>query len=29
MIVQAEKMAKDVRIAVDMNHESTPLLLAR
>lgn len=27
MIVQAEKMAKDVRIAVDMNHESTPLLL--
>lgn len=27
MIVQAEKMAKDVRIAVDMNHDSTPLLL--
>lgn len=27
MIVQAEKMARDVRIAVDMNHESTPLLL--
>ena len=27
MIVQAEKMAKDVRIAVDMNHDSTPLLV--
>ena len=27
MIVQAEKMARDVRIAVDMNRESTPLLL--
>lgn len=27
MIVQAEEMAKDVRIAVDMNHDSTPLLL--
>lgn len=27
MIVQADKMAKDVRIAVDMNHDSTPLLL--
>ena len=27
MIVQADKMAKDVRIAVDMNRESTPLLL--
>ena len=27
MIVQAEKMARDVRIAVDMNHDSTPLLV--
>lgn len=29
MIVQAEKMASDVRIAVDMNHGSTPLLVER
>ena len=27
MIVQADKMARDVRIAVDMNHDSTPLLV--
>ena len=27
MIVQAGKMVKDVRIAVDMNHDSTPLLV--
>lgn len=27
MIVQAEKMARDVRIAIDMNHDSTPLLV--
>lgn len=26
MIVQAEDMARDVRIAIDMNHNSTPLL---
>lgn len=27
MIVQAEKMARDVRVAVDMNHDSRPLLV--
>jgi hypothetical protein len=27
MVVQAEKMAKDVRIAIDLNHNSRPLLL--
>ena len=27
MIVQAEDMAKAVRVAVDMNHSSTPLLV--
>ena len=27
MIVQAARMAKDVRIAVDMNHDSTPLIV--
>lgn len=26
MIVQAEDMARDVRVAIDMNHDSTPLL---
>ena len=26
MIVQAEDMAKAVRVAIDMNHNSTPLL---
>lgn len=27
MIIQADEMVKDVRVAIDMNHNSTPLLI--